>query len=233
MKRWALLVAVLYSLMLGVLALPVVVAALYPLKEFKDAADTLKAVKEAAEMYGYWQWWLWLAVMGLAQGALLAVPVHIASRRPMSRRPLALTVLASALMMGALVAGTIYSLTEFAFGDKAVDDAHFILTDWIALGLGVSVWCVWALIFFRVSRKSEPQDFVSRLSKTLLKGSILELLVAVPTHIVARCRDYCCAGFMTFIGLTLGLSVMLFSFGPGVFFLFVARWRRLHPDSAE
>ncbi len=51
----------------------------------------------------------------------------------------------------------------------------------------------------------------------------------MPTHIVARYCDYCCAGFMTFIGLTLGMSVMLFSFGPGVFFLFVARWRQLHP----
>jgi hypothetical protein len=30
-------------------------------------------------------------------------------------------------------------------------------------------------------------------------------------------------------GLTLGLSVMLFSFGPAVFFLYVDRWRRLHP----
>jgi hypothetical protein len=31
MKRWAMLVAVLYGLMLGVLSLPVVLAALYPL----------------------------------------------------------------------------------------------------------------------------------------------------------------------------------------------------------
>ena len=66
----------------------------------------------------------------------------------------------------------------------------------------------------------------------MLRGSILELLVAVPTHIVARSRDYCCAGFMTFIGLTLGISVMLFSYGPAVFFLYVDRWRRLHPAPA-
>jgi hypothetical protein len=67
----------------------------------------------------------------------------------------------------------------------------------------------------------------------MLRGSILELLVAVPTHIVARSRDYCCAGFMTFIGLSLGISVMLFSYGPAVFFLYVDRWRRLHPAQAR
>jgi hypothetical protein len=37
---------------------------------------------------------------------------------------------------------------------------------------------------------------------------------------------------MTFIGLTLGISVMLFSYGPAVFFLYVDRWRRLHPAPA-
>jgi hypothetical protein len=233
MKRWAVLVMVLYALMLGVLSMPVVLAALYPLKGFKDAAEAWKAIQEAAEMYGYWQWWLYLAVMVLAQAAMLAVPVRLTSRRPVTRRPLALTVLAGGLMMGALVTGAIYSLAEFAFAEAADDQTHGILTNWIALGMGVAAWCGWGLIFFRLSRTAEPQDFVSRLCKSLLKGSILELLVAVPTHIVARCRDYCCAGFMTFIGLTLGISVMVFSFGPGVFFLFAARWRRLHPDAEK
>jgi hypothetical protein len=70
---------------------------------------------------------------------------------------------------------------------------------------------------------------VTQHCRALFKGSILELLIAVPTHIVARCRDYCCAGFMTFLGLTMGFSVMLFAFGPAVFFLFAERWKRLHP----
>jgi hypothetical protein len=233
MKRWALLISVLYISMLGILSMPIVLAALYPLKGFKDAAEFWKGVRETADMYGYWQWWLFLAVMGLAQAALLAVPVRLVSRRPMTRCPLALTVLTGSLMMGALVTGAIYSLAEFAFAENAGDQQHGVLTNWIALAMGVAAWCGWGLIFFRLSRTTEPQGFVSRLCKSLLKGSILELLIAVPTHIVARCRDYCCAGFMTFVGLTLGISVMLFSFGPGVFFLFVARWRRLHPDAQK
>ena len=198
MKSWAVIVAILYALMLGVLALPVIKLAMRPEMGLEDAL----------EMYGQWQWWLWLLVMGLAQAALL-------------------------LVMGALVTGAVYSLCEFAFGNEAFDKPNNNLTDGMALGLGVAEWCVWALIFFRLSRTVEPRDLLSRQCKWLLKGSILELLIAVPTHIVARCRDYCCAGIMTFIGLTLGMSVMLFSFGPGVFFLFVARWRRLHPGKVE
>jgi hypothetical protein len=223
MKRWAVIVAVLYCLMLGVLALPFVLLAFVPDVSLKDAV----------QMYGQWQWWLWLAVMGLAQISMLAVPVRLASRRPMTRRPLALTILAGGLMMGALVTGAVFSLCEFSLAQQALEKPEYNWTLWMALGLGGAEWCLWTVIFFRMSRTAEPQDLVSRQCKWLLKGSILELLIAVPTHIVARSRDYCCAGMMTFIGLTLGMSVMLFSFGPGVFFLFAARWRRLHPDNGE
>jgi hypothetical protein len=82
-----------------------------------------------------------------------------------------------------------------------------------------------------MSRNTNPSVGLSRQCRVLLKGSILELLIAVPTHLVARQRTYCCAGFMTFLGLTLGISVMIFSFGPAVFFLYVDRWRRLHPQA--
>jgi hypothetical protein len=101
MKRWAVIVAVLYALMLGVLSLPVVLAAFAPLTKdrFPDAGgEGLEAAKHiAASLYGAWQWWLWLVVMGLAQAAMLAVPVRLGSRRPMTRLPLALTVLTGAL----------------------------------------------------------------------------------------------------------------------------------------
>ena len=69
----------------------------------------------------------------------------------------------------------------------------------------------------------------SLIDKSRIKGSVLELLIAVPTHIVARHRDYCCAGLLTFIGLAMGVSVMLFAFGPVVLLLFAQRWQRLHP----
>jgi hypothetical protein len=122
-----------------------------------------------------------------------------------------------------------YSLCELALRDKALDGWCW----WSGIGSGVVIWCVWAVMFYRSSHAVEPSDLISRQCRLMLRGSILELLVAVPTHIVARSRDYCCAGMMTFVGLTLGISVMLFSFGPAVFFLYVERWRRLHPEPVD
>ena len=213
MKRWALLVAILYGAIICLLLPPVYHLAF---------ATQARPSQEESLFRANW-WWL-LTVMAVGQGVLLAVPVRVAGRRPVTRRPLAMTVGAGALMMSALVVGAFCSIYEFGFHETG---GHW--TIWTAFGLGLGAWCGWGWIFFRMSRAAEMTNFVSRMCRWLFKGSILELLIAVPTHIVARYRDYCCAGVMTFIGLTLGLSVMLFSFGPGVFFLFAARWRQLHP----
>jgi hypothetical protein len=66
-------------------------------------------------------------------------------------------------------------------------------------------------------------------TRWLLRGSILELLIAVPSHVLVRRRDDCCAPAGTFWGIATGISVMLLCFGPGIFFLFVARCRKLKP----
>jgi len=216
MKKWAWMVAGLYAAALLVLTLPAAWLAFVPHSNVKDVVS----------VFICWPYWLWLVVMGLSQFALLAVPVKVASLRPVSKGPIWRTVLAGGLMAGGLAAGAFLSIYEFIMRDQG--NGRWIL--WTAIGMGVGVWIIWALIFSRLGRKCEPSDMVSRQCRALLKGSILELLIAVPTHIVARYRDYCCAGFLTFIGLTMGVSVMLFAYGPAVFFLFAARWKRLHPQ---
>jgi len=219
MKRWALIVAALYGLTLVALTIPFTMAAFAPLPH----------LSEVAKVYLYWPYWLWLAVMVLSQAALLFVPVDASLERPASRRSLLLPVVVGGLMIGGLVSGAIYSCWEFIFRDQGPGAWIW----WAAVLVGVVVWGVWAFVFFRASQGSAPESVIARQCRLLLRGSILELLIAVPTHIVARYRNYCCAGVMTFIGLTLGISVMLFSFGPAVFFLYAARWRRLRGRDEE
>ena len=215
MKRWALVVGALYGLILVVLTAPVAALAFAP----------KLGVWEAREAFQYPFYWLWIGVMMMGQAGLLAVPVRVASRRPVSHRSLLLPITVAGLMMGGLAVGALYSIFEFRFRDKG--PASWMM--WAAIVAGVVIWAAWAIVFYRASREGAAPDVLSRQCRLLLQGSILELLIAVPTHIVARCRDYCCAGALTFVGITLGISVMLFSFGPAVFFLYAARWRRLHP----
>jgi hypothetical protein len=216
MKRWAWLVAILYGAILLALAMPAVMVAFAPKVSVQEAASAFSDVFS----------WLWLLVMVLSQFALLAVPVRFASRRPITRGALWPTVLAGGLMAGALVFAGGISVLETIFGEHGSEN-----WPWLIIAAGLLTWSIWTAVFIRMSRNVETTDWLSRQCRLLFKGSILELLIAVPTHIVARYRDYCCAGFMTFIGLTMGVSVMLFSFGPAVFFLYADRWRKLHPKT--
>lgn len=218
MNRWSVVVATLYVAILAALSVPMLAAAFAPEIEL--------SVKTAGELFVEWQYWLILAMMFLSQYALLRLPVRVTSRRPVTRGAIWPTLLAGGLMFGCLAAGAAASIVEFVTAQLNGPGAL------IALGLGVLSWIVWVVVFARSSQSVGSEDLISRQSSGLIKGSILELLIAVPTHIVARHRDYCCAGFMTFVGLTAGVSVMLFAFGPAIFFLFAERWKRLRPVGA-
>ena len=216
MKRWALVVVALYALILVVLTVPVALLAFVPQAKAKDIV----------EAYRYVPYWLWLGVMVLGQAALLVVPVRVASRRPVTRGALWPTILVAGLMMGILVMAAVLAFEEFFY--QAENSGEWLA--WTGVAAGAATWGIWAFVFGRAARTEAPRDLVTRQCRLLFRGSILELLIAVPTHIVARYRGYCCAGFMTFIGLTMGISVMLFAFGPALYFLFAERWRRLHPQ---
>lgn len=165
---------------------------------------------------------IFVAVVGLSQFLLIRVPVRLKLSRNVTRRGLWLPILATGFWMGCLMLGGYWSVTEFrdpSFGPGN----HPVL----CIGLPLLTWIAWTAVFWRMSGAMEPRALVERQTKWMLRGSILELLVAVPTHVVTRGRPECCAGFGTFFGITMGVSVMLLAFGPAVFVLFYARWRRL------
>ena len=218
MKRWAVLVVLLYFLILVALTAPLIFVAFYPLKV---ASASLGPFSE-------WPYWAGLGVFLAAQAMMLLVPVDLSLVRPKAQRSVLWPILASGLMMGALGTGVAVSINEFIRKENA-DSTSAALPWGVLLGL----WALWTVVFYRINRDAPAMDVVTRQCRYLLKGSILELLVAVPTHVVARMRDYCCAGFWTFLGIAFGVAVMLFSFGPGVFFLFAARWKRLHPSGGS
>ena len=219
MKKWAWIVALLYGLIIVILMFPVLFAAFF---NFKHSGNSINIMN----IFRWWPYWSGIVLLVLSQAAFLAVPVRISGQRPVSKRALVLPVITSAFLMGLLGSGLFLAIVETARGEEFLEQEKWWI---IALAVLLLTWIVWGSVFFRWSRRIEPKNLIEKLCRSLFRGSILELLVAVPTHIVARCKDYCCAGFGTFWGITFGLAIMLFSFGPGVFFLFVERWKRLHP----
>ena len=217
MKYWGAMVSVLYAVLLIAVLVPLSVIIL------PDAqADT--ALKALFQRLHDWSFviWLYFGAAVIAQAALLTMPVEAASKRPVTKRSIIPLVAAASLAMALLAAGAVFAIDE-VIRKKALDDRTLAIVGAVFFVM----WGFWARIFYLWSRKTGPMDLLSRQTKLFFKGSILELLIAVPSHIIARQRTYCCAGYDTFFGIAFGISVMLFSFGPGIFFLFAGHIGRL------
>jgi len=243
MKRWAILTVSLYALALFLLTAPVMLIA-----GADWGVNQLQINFQAiAQLWEYWGYWLWLAVLVAGQFLLLLVPIDISEKRLPARRKLKIPVIVTAFFLANLFAAGIFSILCAIFVDGAFN--IFSFTDW-ALGHQVNgqpgtlqtttggvwtsifiivgiCWLIWAMVFSRYAKSDDADTLIKRVVRWLLRGSILELLIAVPSHVIVRRRDDCCAPAGTFWGIATGISVMLLCFGPGVYFLFVERFQQL------
>ena len=94
----------------------------------------------------------------------------------------------------------------------------------ITLGL---VWLFWIVVVARVSWRTNRFDFVARLWQNLFVGSLLELLIAVPSIFVLKSTGYCLAGLASFIAACGGVLVILVTMGPAAIWLMFLYARRL------
>jgi hypothetical protein len=153
---------------------------------------------------------------------LILTPVRAARRRPMTRRIVLLPILAAGCLLGVLFGGAGIALVEFY---KFHGSSNAFAGVWIG---GAVVWLAWSAIFWLMSGWSDPAFLAARLHRWVLSGSVAELLVAVPTHLVVRRRTECCAGLYTGTAICIGVVVMLIAFGPSVAFLYYRRWKQKH-----
>jgi len=211
MKRWPVWIVLLYGLTLIALTVPAArMIFISPTENIKPEA-----------FFGSWEYWVWIVVLVLNQAALLLIPVDLSHKRPAGKRSLFLQVGASALSMGLLLSGAALAVSEAFKGEVS-----FNWTGWIFWGFLLVSWVFWARLFAGWSLTMEADGLVRRTCRTLFRGSVLQLLIVVPCHIYVRSKDYCCAGLGTALGLACGLAVMLVSFGPGIFFLYLEQLKK-------
>ena len=239
MTKWAFLVVCLYIALVVVILLPVVLWAADLIAGQKP--DPGEWFDQYLELYepqefdfdifkdgysGFWQFWLFFDIVVLIQASLLLIPVKIAMHAPQPQRHILIPAVATAFAFSIVLIAIIWSILAAIFGDNIPG-----LVLWLSLGFILLNWAFWSFVFYRFARNAEPKDFVSRLTKWLLRGSIAELLVAVPSHIIVRHKDVCCAQGFTFFGIAAGLVIMALAFGPGLFFLFLQRLEKSKPRS--
>jgi hypothetical protein len=156
-----------------------------------------------------------LVLCGLA---MVIVPVRAKLKRPIKRRSVWFPITGASFLI-ALLAFCIIMAAGDAFHFE-FDSAYFFLIG--------EIWLMWMLILGFFSITSNPVAMSARIYKTVIVGSLLELLTAVPLHLIARQRTECCAGIASGMAIVIGFIVALVAIGPGIFFLFYRRWKQYY-----
>ena len=206
MKRWAAATVALYLLAASLLVLPPVLSL---------AGEDRESI---------WAVFMWLLpALCLVQALLLVIPVRVAGARPVARRTVVASAVVVAIPMAVLALAFVYCILLMLFGEDGVDPYFRPLSTLVGV---VGIWAFWGWLFLRGYARDKPETLTRRMTRWLLTGSILELLVAIPAHILSRQREECCAPGFTLVGLAMGLATAVLAFGPGVFFLLAKRMEK-------
>jgi hypothetical protein len=178
--------------------------------------------RESLTGWGPLFWLGWSLLLGGGPLALLFVSVDISRVNLRPRRHILVSAAAAGLALSLLVLAAVASGVAAITGDE-LDQFVF----WSVLAVWPTAWLLWALVLWRMGERLF--DPATRVYRWLIKGSALELLVAVPSHVIVRARQDCCAPSVTGVGIATGLAILLMSLGPGALFLYRERMRRLSP----
>lgn len=221
MRRWGFVITAFYVVVVGVLALPGFALLLF--KTLPTAPKMLQELSILDVLQAYYEWWgIWLyaGILGAGEALLLFLSVDTSWRHARPRQHVAVTAILASLFAAVLTWLALISIGAAIYGDHAPPlwkgkEDLFALT---VLGVLVAFWVIWGGVFYQYYRDSS--NVVSRVVAWLLRGSVLELLIAVPAHVIVRQRGDCSAPLATGFGIVTGLAIMLLCFGPGVLALY-------------
>jgi hypothetical protein len=208
MRKWGIVISVFYALILLGLIVPAVV--FFSGAEFNGWSGFLSSVLES---YKEWLFWIPAGAILAGQALLLFLSVDTSQKRLKPRSHILVSVTVGALLIALLSSAAIWSLGFAIRGEHFWDP--FFKTQKDTLAFWGALWLLWAILFYFYFRNSPA--VATRLISWLLKGSVLELLIVVPCHVIVRRRHDCSAPIAT------GLAIMLLSFGPSVLFLYKKR----------
>ncbi len=206
MRRWGILITGFYA--------AIVVALLGP----GMALMAGQSWGDVAGFYTSWLLWLWVVFLVGGEALLLFLLVDRSRRRLRPRRHILVSVLTGGLMFALLSAAAVWSLDAALFGDRS---RLVPSSDWGVVAIWLGLWALWGCVFWLYLQRSSAA--LDKVLSWLLRGSVLELLIAVPCHLLVRQRNECSAPVVSGFGIVTGIAVMLATFGPGVLFLYRKR----------
>lgn len=218
MRKWGILITAFYTLLLVFLILPGV--SLLIGEEFPGPLEVARAMVDpnvAAEVR--LSFWVIVLMLAAAQALLLFVSVDTSHRKLRPRARIGISVAVIATAVGLLMTAALWAVAVALLGE---DDPALDLTIWLLILTGS--WLAWGIVFYVY--RDQLWNRLDRAVNWLIAGSVLELLIVVPCHVIVRHRGDCSAPVATGLGIATGIAIMLMAFGPSVVFLYQKRMRQ-------
>ena len=234
MRRWGIVITTLYAAVVTGFLAPFIVWQWGVETSWTEVYQVVFSLSDQQGILVLTAPWVVLLVGGHA--ALLFLSVDTSHRRLKPRRHLAYSAATVGAALALLTFSAVSSLfvaflgdegLTFTWGDGDFDSLFSVLFPWWWLGL----WAMWGGIFYTYYRGAPTS--VNRAVSWLLRSSVLELLIVVPTHVVVRRREDCCAPVATGFGIATGIAVMLMCFGPGILSLYRKRIEAYRPKKPK
>jgi len=214
MREWGIVMSVFYA----VIVLALLVPAGMILAGVKDPLGILLS-KDMIDFFGEWLAWVPVIALVAGQAILLFLSVDTSFKKLMPRAHVAVSVIITSMLFALLAFAGLSAAGAAVVGDKFIDrywgSAAQMFAIWAA------IWLLWGVVFYLYFRNS--MQVTTRAVSWLLKGSVLELLIAVPAHVWVRRRGDCSAPLATSFGIVTGIAVMFLAFGPSVLLLYKKR----------
>ncbi len=212
MRKWGLVVTFFYALIVVVLLVPAAV--------LLDSSDPF-SLSLFASAYRASATWILVGIAVAGEFLLLWLSVDTTKKRLKPRTHIAISALLTAAFVAIITLVAVFGIAVAQWGDRGIPD--FVAATTLGIALLV-LWLIWTVVFYRLYRNAT--DPLTKTVAWLFRGSVLELLVAVPAHVIVRRRHDCCAPVVTSFGIYSGIAIMLLSFGPSVLLLFKKRIER-------
>jgi hypothetical protein len=209
MRKWGIVVTIVYSLIILGILTPA--AILIVGDQYSQWGQLARNVWGA---YTNWAYWIPVGVVVCGEALLLFLDVDTSWRRAKPRAHILVSGTLATVLTGMLSAAAIFAV-------QAAAPHKSWLNSWNSGIFVGALWLLWGIFFYFYLRNSLAP--VTRVISWLLRGSVLELLIAVPCHIIVRRRHDCSAPPVTSFGIATGMAIMLLSFGPSVLLLYKKR----------
>ena len=154
---------------------------------------------------------------------LFHLKIKVEENRPVPKRKITWISILISLIMAILTFTAFIILFFLILGEKG--QGNNISNAFMTVILFFGSWFFWGYFFLTKYMENFPEKFMQKTISTLIAGSALELIIAVPSHVIMRSRGDCCAPIFSYFGIVMGTTVLLFAFGPGIVFLYLKRMK--------